>query len=63
MRARALIVWGDDDKIVPLSAAEAYRRALPDGTRLEIVPGCGHFIDMEKPEALARLVADFVTAD
>ena len=63
VRARALIVWGDDDKIVPLSAAEAYRRALPDGARLEIVPGCGHFIDMEKPEALARLVADFVTAD
>jgi pimeloyl-ACP methyl ester carboxylesterase len=62
VRAGALLVWGDDDKIVPRSAGEAYRRALP-GARLEIVPGSGHFIDMEKPEALARLVADFVAAD
>ena len=62
VRAPALIVWGDDDKIVPRSAADAYARALPR-SRLEIVPGCGHFIDMEQPEALARLVTDFVNAD
>ncbi|MBV9118782.1 MAG: alpha/beta fold hydrolase, partial [Acetobacteraceae bacterium] len=62
VRAGALLVWGDDDKIVPRSAGEAYRRALP-GARLEVVPECGHFIDMERPEALARLVADFAAAD
>lgn len=62
VRAGALLVWGDDDKIVPRSAGDAYQRALP-GARLEVVPGSGHFIDMEKPEVLARLVADFVAAD
>ncbi len=62
VRAPALVVWGDDDKIVPRSAGDAYARALPRA-RLEIVPGCGHFIDMEQPEALARLVTDFVNAD
>jgi pimeloyl-ACP methyl ester carboxylesterase len=30
---------------------------------LEIVPDCGHLIEMEKPEALARLVTDFMNAD
>jgi pimeloyl-ACP methyl ester carboxylesterase len=62
VRARPLVVWGDDDKIVPRSAGDVYARAL-NGARLEIVPGCGHLIEMEKPEALARLVTDFMNAD
>jgi pimeloyl-ACP methyl ester carboxylesterase len=61
VRAPALIVWGDDDRIVPRSAGEAYAKALRDA-RLEIVPDCGHFVDMEKPDELADLVLPFVTA-
>ncbi len=41
VQAPALVVWGDDDRIVPRSAADAYVRALPSA-RLEIVPACGH---------------------
>ena len=41
--------------------ADAYVRALPSA-RLEIVPGCGHLVDMEKPDELARLVTSFITA-
>jgi pimeloyl-ACP methyl ester carboxylesterase len=62
VRARPRVVWGDDDKIVPRSAGDVYARAL-NGARLEIVPDCGHLIEMEKPEALARLVTDFMNAD
>jgi len=62
VRAPALVVWGDDDKVVPRSAADAYVRALR-GARLEIISGCGHLIEMEKPEAFARLVTDFMAAD
>jgi pimeloyl-ACP methyl ester carboxylesterase len=58
----ALVVWGDDDRIVPRSTADAYVRALPSA-RLEIVPDCGHLVDMEKPDELARLVSAFVTAN
>ena len=53
VRTPALVVWGDDDRIVPRSAADAYMRALPSA-RLEIVPACGHLVDMEKPDELAR---------
>jgi len=62
VRAPALVVWGDNDRIVPRSAADAYVRALRDA-RLEIVPACGHFVDMEKPDELAGLVASFVSAN
>jgi pimeloyl-ACP methyl ester carboxylesterase len=58
VRAPALIVWGRGDKIVPLECGEAYARALPR-SRLAVVPGSGHFVDMEQPEALARLIVEF----
>jgi pimeloyl-ACP methyl ester carboxylesterase len=58
VKATALIVWGGGDKIVPLECGEAYARALPR-SRLAVVPGSGHFVDMEQPEALARLIVEF----
>ncbi len=60
IRAPALVVWGDDDRIVPLSAGQAYARALP-GATFTTIPGCGHFAEMEKPDAVAKLVTDFIS--
>jgi pimeloyl-ACP methyl ester carboxylesterase len=54
-----LLVWGDHDAVVPLDCAEQYRAALPDA-RLEVVGGCGHAVDLEQPETLARLVREHV---
>ena len=63
VRAPALVVWGDDDRHVPLSAGDAYgSRRCRDAT-LETVPACGHYVEMEKPDELAKLVADFVNAN
>ena len=59
VRAPALVVWGEDDRIVPRSAGELYARALREA-RLETVAGAGHCVDMEQPEALARLVTPFI---
>jgi pimeloyl-ACP methyl ester carboxylesterase len=59
VRAPSLVVWGDDDRVVPQSAGRLYAARLP-GARLEIVKDCGHCVDMEKPDALAALVTSFV---
>src|SRR5438105_13029508 len=56
----ALIVWGRDDRIVPLECAARYQKALPHPRR-ETVENAGHFVDMEQPDVLAQLVARFVT--
>jgi pimeloyl-ACP methyl ester carboxylesterase len=56
-----LVVWGGDDRIVPLECGERYAKALPNA-RLHVIDRAGHFVDMERPDALARLVADFVNA-
>jgi pimeloyl-ACP methyl ester carboxylesterase len=59
VKAPALVVWGDDDKIVPRGAGELYAAALSDA-RFEIVPAAGHWVEMEQPETLARLVDNFI---
>jgi pimeloyl-ACP methyl ester carboxylesterase len=59
VRAPALVVWGDDDKIVPRSAGERYAALLPKA-RFEVVRSSGHCVEMEQPDQLARLVRTFV---
>ncbi|HWD60227.1 MAG TPA: alpha/beta hydrolase [Stellaceae bacterium] len=58
VKAPSLVVWGDDDQIVPKSAGEVYAKALK--ARFETVAACGHCVDMEKPDELARLVTGFI---
>ena len=60
VRAPALVVWGAEDRIVPLGCGERYARSIP-GARLEIVEGAGHCVALERPADLARLIERFVT--
>jgi pimeloyl-ACP methyl ester carboxylesterase len=58
--APALVVWGRDDRVVPLECGERFAKILPRA-RLEVVEGAGHFVEIERPDVLARLVTGFVT--
>ena len=60
VRTPALVVWGRGDRVVPLECGERYARALPRA-RLDIVDGAGHFVELEQPDALARMVSAFIT--
>jgi pimeloyl-ACP methyl ester carboxylesterase len=51
-----LVVWGEQNQVVPRSAAEIYTQMMP-GSRLEILSDCGHLAEMEQPEKLAGLIA------
>jgi pimeloyl-ACP methyl ester carboxylesterase len=55
----ALVVWGREDRIVPLECGERYAKVLPDA-RLSLVEGAGHFVEMERPRELAELVTAFL---
>jgi len=55
----ALIAWGRGDRVVPAVCGEQYARALPK-SRLSVVDGAGHFVEMEQPEALTKLIVQFV---
>jgi pimeloyl-ACP methyl ester carboxylesterase len=55
-----MVAWGARDQIVPRECGERYAKSLANA-RLEIVEDAGHFVDMEKPHELARLVVRFAS--
>jgi len=54
-----LIVWGRQDAIVPLSAGEAYHRAIP-GSQLMVLDHCGHRPEIEQADEFVRVVREFL---
>lgn len=52
--SETLLVWGEDDRVVPPSYAERFGRLMPNA-RSVIFPECGHFSMLERP-------AEFVEA-
>ena len=55
-----LLVWGKEDRVAPLSCSQRYAEGLPN-SRLELLDISGHCVDMEKPQELASLIADFIS--
>ena len=53
------IVWGGQDRLVPVNCGELYRQAIP-GSELVIIEDCGHVPQVEKPGTFARLALDFL---
>ena len=55
----ALVVWGEDDKIMPPAYAALWQQRLPDA-RLVIVEKCGHLPHVEHAAEIARRVEGFL---
>jgi pimeloyl-ACP methyl ester carboxylesterase len=55
IRTPALIVWGANDRIIPVECGRLYQQAIP-GAKLEIMDNCGHWPHYEKPAELAEIV-------
>lgn len=55
-----LAIWGAEDTIIPVDHAYAALRSRPD-SRLEVIPGVGHFAQVEAPTEVVDLIDDFVT--
>jgi pimeloyl-ACP methyl ester carboxylesterase len=53
-----LILWGAEDRLLPLRSVEDFARIR--GARVEMVHGCGHVPQLEKPALTRRAIADFV---
>lgn len=55
----ALVVWGADDRFVPVSHAKAYGEALA-GSTVDLIEGCGHAVILEAPDAVAGKLTAFL---
>lgn len=52
-----LVVWGDEDALAPRAEQD---RMVGVGADLAVVPGAGHLSVLERPEAVAPIVVDFL---
>ena len=58
-RVPTMLVWGDQDAIIPVSHAHDAHAAI-DGSRLEIMEGMGHFPHVEDAERFTAVLNDFL---
>ena len=58
VRCSVLVLWGAEDVQLPLDDAFEYTRRLR--ARLRVIPGCGHLLIGERPDACARAIEDFL---
>ena len=56
-----LVLATEEDRMFPLSSAQALADGIPDA-RFEIVPGGSHAIVIEKPGEVRRILSDFLAS-
>ncbi len=56
-----LIVWGRNDRVVPVPAALSYEKRIGSNAELVIFDRCGHVPMMERPVRFNRVLEDFLT--
>jgi pimeloyl-ACP methyl ester carboxylesterase len=61
VRIPTLLVWGENDAVLPPAYGRAFAEQLPSAT-LTMLPQCGHLVPFECAHAFARLAVDFLTA-
>jgi pimeloyl-ACP methyl ester carboxylesterase len=54
-----LILWGEQDPMIPVAHAHAAHAAIP-GSRLAVFPGAGHFPHLDCPERFVQALVDFM---
>ena len=54
------VVWGREDKIVPLECGDLYSKAIKDA-ELVIIDNCGHSPQIEKPVEFTKIALEFLS--
>ncbi len=55
----SLVVWGEQDTVIPVKHAYAAHAVLP-GSQLEVIPHAGHFPHEDDPEHFSSALIDFI---
>jgi pimeloyl-ACP methyl ester carboxylesterase len=57
--APTLVLWADDDRVMPIEHGRRYAERIPDAT-LRVIEDCGHAMYFERPDAFADAVTEFL---
>lgn len=59
IKCPTLIIWGENDNIIPLEEAFSIHRMIPD-SKLRIIKECGHAPHEEQPQESAAVITAFL---
>ncbi len=57
--APTLLLWGEQDKIMPRSYADKFAAGIAGPTTIATIAGAGHLAELDKPAETARAILDF----
>lgn len=55
-----LVLHGDADGCMQVGYLEQSRDFLPTGSRVQIIPGAGHFLQVDQPDAVTAAILDYL---
>ena len=58
LQTPTLLVHGRDDKVIPVSSSQQLAARLPNA-QLEIIPECGHWVQIERQDDFAQALINF----
>ncbi|MEU4294532.1 alpha/beta fold hydrolase [Kribbella sp. NPDC026596] len=58
-RQPTLVIWGDQDTVLPVAQAARFGKLLPNAT-VRILPGCGHALTVDCADQVTPLLSDFL---
>ncbi len=59
IQAPVLLLWGENDRIMPRAYAETFARGIAGRTETRIIAGAGHLAELDNPAEVARAILDF----
>lgn len=59
IRARTLVIWGEQDQLMPLECGRMYAQLIP-GAQLELIPECGHLPEAEATAQFCAAITAFL---
>jgi haloalkane dehalogenase len=61
-RKPALVVWGEDDRVLPVAIAQAFVELIPGARGPVLIERASHFLQEDNPEDVATAISDFINA-
>lgn len=58
--APTLLVWGEQDRLMPKSYAQMFAKAIKGPSTIKTVAGAGHLAELDQPDATAKTILEFL---
>jgi pimeloyl-ACP methyl ester carboxylesterase len=60
IRAETLVLWGEQDRVLPPAYAETFKTAIGSAAEIRLVPDAGHMLELDQPGAAAEIIVSWL---